>query len=69
MSILAGSQDLEKGGKRYSLVKLIQHPKYVVDGNTHSGHDLGVITIKGEFKLIPKKVCATLTELARVFIK
>lgn len=57
--VLAGTSDLNEGGKRYRTSKLVQHPNYAdKHGKLNNNYDLGVVTLKDALKFIPEKVGA-----------
>lgn len=51
MSILVGTNDLKKGGRRYPIKKLISHPNY--EG---LGSDIGLIQVSIKFSRYVKAV-------------
>ncbi|XP_058828424.1 chymotrypsin-1-like [Topomyia yanbarensis] len=53
MTVLAGTNRLSRGGRRFKVSKLIQHPQY---DSKRVINDIGLVKIQGSFGWIPKVI-------------
>lgn len=53
LSVLAGTQQLDNGGTRYSVCKTMYHSKYLTAPNNY---DIGIITVNDIITFVPGQV-------------